>query len=209
MARRDPPSAKSGTLRLNKIDVAEAHIVSAVKLFFENGHPVSVYLLASAVREILTTLGDKMGVETLLHVMSEWKGEPLKETIKKAHGFARFFKHADMDPTAFLEFPEDEVDGILFIACHDFGRITRGMPVHAQVYEAFFLAQSYKHVSKLPLRNQRLVRNIIKAFPGVRSADRCEKKRIGLAVLEKALVDPALRMEINRDIKLALEAVQP
>ncbi len=66
MARRKSPSAKSTILRLNKIDVAEAHIVSAVKLFFENGHPASVYTLASAAREILTTLGDKQGVETLL-----------------------------------------------------------------------------------------------------------------------------------------------
>ncbi|HEY5038368.1 MAG TPA: hypothetical protein VIJ93_04770 [bacterium] len=131
MARREPPSAKPGTFRLNKIDVAEAHIVSAVKLFFENGHPVSVYLLASAAREILTTLGDKTGVKTLLHDMSSWRGEPLKETINKAHGFAKFFKHANSDTTAILEFPEDEVDGILFIACHDFGRITGGMPVHA------------------------------------------------------------------------------
>jgi hypothetical protein len=35
MARREPPSAKPGTFRLNKIDVAEAHIVSAVKLFLK------------------------------------------------------------------------------------------------------------------------------------------------------------------------------
>ena len=209
MARRDPPSAKSSTLRLNKIDVAEAHIVTAVKLFFENGNPVSIYLLASAAREILTTLGDKTGVKTLLHDMSGWKGEPLKETISKAHGFAKFFKNANSDTTAILEFPEDEVDGILFIACHDFGRITGGMPVHAQVYELFFLAQSYKHVSKLSLRKQRIARNIIKAFPGVRSAGRLEKKRIGLAVLEKALTDPGLQMEINREIKLALEEVRP
>ncbi len=57
--------------------------------------------------------------------------------IDKAHGFAKFFKHANTDSTEVIDFPEDEVDGILFVACHDFGRITKGMPVHAQVYEAF------------------------------------------------------------------------
>src|ERR1700755_1410575 len=41
MARRKPPK-KSTILRLNKIDVAEAHIVAAVKLFFEDGHPASI-----------------------------------------------------------------------------------------------------------------------------------------------------------------------
>ena len=124
MARRKPP-AKSNTLRLDKIDVAEAHIISAVKLFFENGHPASVYTLASAAREIVTTLGIKQRVETLLHQMATWKGETLKQQIGKAHAFANFFKHANTDPTAVLEFPEDEVDGTLFIACHDDPKRTR------------------------------------------------------------------------------------
>ena len=74
MARRKPPK-KSSILRLNKIDVAEAHIVAAVKLFFENGHPASVYTLASAAREILTTLGIKQGIETLLHQMANGKAK--------------------------------------------------------------------------------------------------------------------------------------
>ena len=154
MARRKPP-AKSNTLRLNKINVAEAHIVTAVNLFFENGHPVSVYTLASAAREILTTLGVKQGIETLLHQMATWKGETLKQQINKAHAFANFFKHANTDPTAVLEFPEDEVDGIRFIACHDFGRITGGLPVPAQVYEAFWLAK--------PIRQRRSCRDVSRA----------------------------------------------
>jgi hypothetical protein len=208
MARRKP-LAKPNILRLNKINVAEAHIIAAVKLFFESGHPASIYTLASAAREILTTLGIKQGVETLLHQMATWKGETLKQQIDKAHAFANFFKHANIDPTKVLEFPEDEVDGILFIACHDFGRITGGLPVHGQVYEAFWLAKSYPAASKLPLSKQRLVKNLFKAFYGVRSAKPPEQKRIGLAVLQRALADPGLQMQINREIKTALEVVTP
>ena len=205
MARRKPPK-KSTTLRLNKIDVAEAHIIAAVKLFFETGHPASVYTLASAAREILTTLGDKQGIETLLHQMAKWKGETLKQQIDKAHAFAKFFKHANTDPTKVLEFPEDEVDGILFIACHDFGR---GLPVHGQVYEGFWLAKTYPAASKLPLSKQRLAKSLFKAFYGVRSAKLAEQKRIGLAVLQRALADPGLQMQINREIKIALDIVKP
>jgi hypothetical protein len=46
--------------------VAEALLVTAIR-FFEDGHPVPIYQLASSAREILTTVGDKTGVETLLH----------------------------------------------------------------------------------------------------------------------------------------------
>ena len=185
MARRKPPK-KSTTLRLNKIDVAEAHIIAAVKLFFETGHPASVYTLASAAREILTTLGDKQGIETLLHQMAKWKGETLKQQIDKAHAF-----------------------GILFIACHDFGRITGGLPVHGQVYEGFWLAKTYPAASKLPLSKQRLAKSLFKVFYGVRSAKLPEQKRIGLAVLQRALADPGLQMQINREIKIALDIVKP
>jgi hypothetical protein len=43
----------------------------------------------------------------------------------------------------------------------------------------------------------------------VRSAKPSEQKRIGLAVLQRALADPGLQMEINREIKIALDIVKP
>jgi hypothetical protein len=125
-------------LKLTKIDVAEAHIIASVNLYFRDEQPASAYCLASAAREILTTLGHKTGVETVLHEISAAKESTLQETIKKAHEFANFFKHADRDPATVLEFPEDQLETVLFIACHDFGRIAGGMPIQAQVYEAFF-----------------------------------------------------------------------
>jgi hypothetical protein len=43
-------------MRLTKIDVVEAHLITAVRATFRNEHPASIYLLASSAREILTTL---------------------------------------------------------------------------------------------------------------------------------------------------------
>ena len=153
---RHKPSAKTNTLRLNKIDVAEAHINTAVKLYFENGHPVSIYTLASAAREILTTLGDKQGIETLVHELAIWKGTSLKEQINRIHTFASFFKHANTDPTEVIEFPEDEGDAVLYTACKDFGLITGGYPISAMVYESFFLTKGTRALSELPLSKRRL-----------------------------------------------------
>jgi hypothetical protein len=53
----DDPLADLPTIELTKIDVAEAHIRTAVRLFFEGCHPVPVYTLANAAREILTSIG--------------------------------------------------------------------------------------------------------------------------------------------------------
>jgi hypothetical protein len=57
-------------MRLTKIDVAEAHLVTAVRSLFRGEHPASIYLLAASAREILTTIGSKIGVRTLLHPIS-------------------------------------------------------------------------------------------------------------------------------------------
>ena len=47
-------------MKLTKIDVAEAQIRAAVRLFFEGGHPVPVYTLANAAREIVATIGEQI-----------------------------------------------------------------------------------------------------------------------------------------------------
>jgi hypothetical protein len=123
------------TYELTKIDVAAALIHAAVRLFFENGHPVPIYLLACSARELLTTLGDHMGVETTLHSIAKRRKITVKQLIPEAHKYANFFKHAKSDPTAKLTFCETEVDHILGMACHDFGRVTGGMPLEAAVFE--------------------------------------------------------------------------
>jgi hypothetical protein len=189
-------------LKFTKIDAAEAHIITAVILYFRDEQPASAYCLASSAREILTTLGDKTGVETILHEISSAKGNTQGETIKKAHEFANFFKHANRDPAAVLEFPEEQLEVVLFIACHDFGRIAGGMPIEAQVYEAFFWAQVFPRIQNAPRRYRQMILNSAQKFQGVRTASREEKRRIGLRILEEARADPTLAMEIKRQVTM-------
>jgi len=158
--------------------------------------------LASAAREILTTLGDKTGIQTVLHDIAAAKENSLAETVRKAHEFANFFKHANRDPAAILDFPEDQLETVLFIACHDFGRIAGGMPVQAQVYEAYYWAQVFPRIQNAPHRYRQTILNCAQKFQGVRTASREDKRRIGLEVLEQALADPSLAMEIKRQVAL-------
>jgi hypothetical protein len=204
-AKRGSVVAKgSVTYKLTKIDVAEALLKTAIKLFFEGDHPVPIYVLASAAREILTTVGDKVGVETILHSLAKRSGKSVKQLARDAHSFAGFFKHADRDATATLTFAETEVDAVLAMACQDFGRVTGGMPVEAQIYEVWVYALAFAKVSDAPLAGQRLIKLAIRQFPGVRTADRAEQKRIGLRVLNTLLNDPSLKMEYQTAVVNAL-----
>jgi hypothetical protein len=191
-------------LRLTKIDVAEAHLITAVRAHFRGEHPASVYLLAASAREILTTLGEKTGRRTMLAGIAETTGTPLKKLIGIAGEFANFFKHADRDPTASLEtFTEQDTEMVLYIACHDFFRVANGQPIELQVYEAWYFATAFPRVSAAPLRGQPHVRRCIKLFPGIRAAaTKAEQQRIGLTQLEKARDNTKFQMDIRRDVVL-------
>jgi hypothetical protein len=194
----------SVTYELTKVDVAEALLKTAIKQFFEGDHPVPVYVLASAAREILTTVGDRIGVETVLHSLAKRSGKSVRQLAREAHSFAGFFKHADRDATETLTFAETEVDAVLAMACQDFGRVTGGMPVEAQIYQVWVYAQAFARVSDAPLAGQRIIKLAIKQFPGLRTANRAEQKRIGLQVLNTLRNDPSLKMKYETTVKDAL-----
>jgi hypothetical protein len=164
---------------------------------------VPVYTLANAAREIVATIGDRTEVETVQQALAVSRGVPVKEMLRPLSRAANFFKHADRDVDATLDFDESDAEVVLQLACHDFGRIAGGMPIEAQIYEAWVAAIAFPRVSEAPLRSQRLVRRVIAYFPGIRgAANRAEQKKIGLNVLRRALTDPELEMTFKREVVL-------
>jgi hypothetical protein len=192
------------TSELTKIDVAEALIKTAIRLFFEDDDPVPIYALANAAREILTNLGAHEGVTTLLHALGNRDGKTIQELTAESRKIANFFKHADRDPEAKIKFREDEADTILAVACQDFGRITGGMPVEAQIYEVWVYSLAYAKVAEAPLRAQGMIKFAIRQFPGIRTADRRAQKKLGLDLLNRMINDPDLQMQYRREVRAAL-----
>ena len=85
-------------MKLSKIDIADAHLCAAIRMFFEDSHPVPVHTLAGAAREILNTLGEKLRMDTFLGEIARWKGVPVEEERRKATRYVNFMEHADRDP---------------------------------------------------------------------------------------------------------------
>jgi hypothetical protein len=187
-------------MRVTKITVAEAHIRAAVRMFFEGGHLVPVFTLANAAREIVENIGHQIDVETVQRELAVENGVTVRRLLDPLVKKANFFKHADKDAADTVEIVEDDAVIMLRLACHDFGRIAKRMPIEARVYEAWVYALAYPKVSHAPLRKQRRIRAAIAYFPGLRTADWARRKKIGLAVLERALVDPTLQMNLRREV---------
>jgi hypothetical protein len=111
-------------ISLTKIDAAEAQLREAVRMFFDNRDLVPIYTLANAVREVVAQIGDHLEVATVQKEVAKARGKSVAELFRPLVKIANFFKHADRDPTAKIKLEENNVEVALFMACHDFGRVT-------------------------------------------------------------------------------------
>ena len=100
---------------MNKIDVAEEHILSAIKLFELNRYSVSAYLLAAAASDIILNLAKihkpsidlPFSHENISSIVTQIKnhdlnGKNLKEIRDDLVSITIFLKHADRDPSSKL-----------------------------------------------------------------------------------------------------------
>jgi hypothetical protein len=159
-------------------------------------------MLANAAREIVEHIGGHTEVTTVQEELATDRGLTIDGMLRPLKNIANFLKHADRDPTATIEIEENDVIMVLQLACHDFGRTAGGMPIEAQVYEAWATTIAIRRVSDVPLRKQKLIRKAIAHFPGIRSAGPAERRAIGLKVLNRTLQDPSLEMAISREVIL-------
>ncbi|MEK7992289.1 MAG: hypothetical protein AAB403_00650 [Planctomycetota bacterium] len=91
-------------LKVSKLDAARRQIDTAIALWFDDGDPVAVHTLTAAAHELVHTLYKKRGLHDLLFD-SDWiKDEYRKQWSDKLRANANFFKHADRDAEAELEF---------------------------------------------------------------------------------------------------------
>jgi len=196
-------------MKLTKIDAADAHIRTAVRMFFEGGHPAPSFMLANAAREIVEQVGGHMKVQTIQEKLAADRGLTVDELLRPLKTIANFLKHADRDPTATIEIEESEIVKVLQLACQDFGRTAGGMSIEAQVYEAWATVIAFRKVSDAPLRRQEMIRRLIADFfPGIRSASDSERRTIGLKALERALQDPSLQMAFSREVALPTKSTE-
>lgn len=106
------------TLTINKLGAAESQLKEAIRLFFEERDPVSIHTLASAALQILHDHFDEEGIrkhQLLFHP----KYISNKTIVKQLRKASNFFKHAEKDIEAEIEFdPKDsEFDIAAAIRC--------------------------------------------------------------------------------------------
>jgi hypothetical protein len=112
MATETPP------LKINKLDAAQRQLRTAITLWFTNGDPVSTHALAFAAYEVLHTVSKKRNKyrHDLLFDSDFIKDEYRSDWCIRLKKEAYFFKHADRDPDAEIEFDPEVSWGFLLYA---------------------------------------------------------------------------------------------
>ncbi|AVA33441.1 hypothetical protein [Cupriavidus metallidurans] len=179
---------------VTKIDAARRQLITAIRLFFDGGDPVSVYSLASNAWEVIDVLATSAGIESFSKQAREHlpEGHTLKYYINEP--CRNFFKHAvqDPDPDSAVELLEANVAAILFLAVEDYTRFREGGPVEAQVFQLWFIAVFPEKVSKEDPVAQSKLDSAKLVFPGIVALAEADQIAMGRKMLEAARQDPDL-----------------
>lgn len=92
---------------LTKFDAAERQLNQGILLFFEEGDPISIHTIVEAALQILYDIRGEFGGEAKFREHDRIKPEFKKEWLAALARAKNFFKHADRDAGATIEFDEN------------------------------------------------------------------------------------------------------
>jgi hypothetical protein len=95
---------------VTKESAARSQLETAIRLWFNDGDPVSIHTLAAAANELLNRVGSKFGKQSPVQKYIEARPEVVGKRLRKAQNF---FKHAYTDLNERLDY--DPAHGDLLI----------------------------------------------------------------------------------------------
>lgn len=129
-------------VKISKIDAARPQLRTAVRLFIQGGDPVSLHTLTAAAHELLRNLLRAQGLEA-----SAIKDNPLvrpgkrQDFLRMINEAENFFKHADKDPDAILEFNPQLTHPFLFDAVIMYERATGRKLKEGVIFATWYMVQ--------------------------------------------------------------------
>ncbi len=125
-----------------KLDAAKRQLETAIRLYFSLGDPVAIHTLAAAAYNIVRGINTKRGgslmtvkEEAIEYAKPEFRAM-LREKFNEAENF---FKHADRDHDATLNFSPAATDFYIWDACAHYQKLTEERPPLFQTFIGWFM----------------------------------------------------------------------
>ncbi len=147
------------TLKLSKLDAAKRQLEMAIRIYFQNGDPVSIHTLVAAAYNVLHALNKTKGGEPMIvkdRFVEYVKPEHHREFIDRINSAENFFKHADRDPEGVLDFNPQQSEYLLIDAVSQYFKLSgEDLPLFA-VFRGWYVANN-PHLFDFPPEQQRML----------------------------------------------------
>jgi len=138
------PFGDSTPIKITKLEAARRQLVTAIRIYFANGDPVSIHTLAAAAFGILDDL-DNHGASTgtifdqiATRITPEYV-DSFREALRRPQNF---FKHADRDPENILEFRPGSAGVIIWAACEKYCELTKEELLETAAFHRWILIRN-------------------------------------------------------------------
>lgn len=136
---------------VSKLDVAVRQLKAAINLYASHGDPVSIHTLACASQEILDSLAQKQGIESMRRsIIKRVKPERQKEFTDILNEARNFFKHADRDHTDTLDFNPESTDLVIWDCVRLYNQMTKEVIPIFRTFEMWIEAQRPHLIIRTP-----------------------------------------------------------
>lgn len=139
------------SLTVSKLDAAKRQLEAFIQMYFGSGDPVAMHTLAAAAYEIIRDLNRQRGGDQMLHDTIFENARPENRGVLRAklREAQNFFKHADRDHDATLDFNPDLSEFIALDSCKKYTEITGENPTLFQVFNGWMM-MSHQEIFNLP-----------------------------------------------------------
>jgi hypothetical protein len=132
---------KRPIIKISKTDAAKRQLETAIRLWFFSGEPTSIHTLAAAALQVLHDLGRKGGVSSILRNPPNIRPEYKKRVLESFSRYENFFKHADKDPNALLEFNPEGTEIFMLDAVLTYESLTQEAVPMFSTFKAWIFIQ--------------------------------------------------------------------
>lgn len=149
----------SKNLKISKLDAVRRQLETAIRLYFSNGDPVSIHTLAAAAYNITRDINKKMGSspllikELFLKCVREGHEEEVRKKLNEAENF---FKHAERDHQAVIDFNPELSEMFVLEACSAYYKLRGEFPPLFKLFQSWFIA-NHQDLFSFPDEQARVV----------------------------------------------------
>ncbi len=147
------------TVIITKLDAARRQLETAIRIYFHEGDVVALHTLTGAAHEVLYDLCSKMKIKSFVKDPTFVKPEKKKEYLGMIGRSENFFKHADRDPHAQLNFNPQESEMLLLDACMLYKALTADQPFLLRTFHVWATIQ-YPELFSLEGDNRKRAENM-------------------------------------------------